>query len=153
MSGKGASKTDACGFPPELQTLTSLSPKCKHKTKSLVQNKQAACALGVFSNDGFRWMKPHYTHTQHVNYKTIRWFRNAFWEDRPIATLIQARRAKCSSQKGLKVVLWCEFNGSIFKALDWLSAGTPHTHPANHRTQSGCDSSKFSGLRTRTTSC
>lgn len=44
MSGKEAKTTDAWGFPPAPQTLTSLSPKCKHESKCLDQNKQAARA-------------------------------------------------------------------------------------------------------------
>lgn len=42
-----AKTADACGFPPGLQTLTSLLTKRKHKTKCLTQNKQAARAAGI----------------------------------------------------------------------------------------------------------
>lgn len=48
VSGKEANTTDACGFPPGPQTLTSLSPKCKHKTKCLAQNKQCRTCWGEF---------------------------------------------------------------------------------------------------------
>ena len=55
--------TDACGFPPGPQTLTSLSPKCKHKTKCLAQNKQATRAEGVSPMIELKSSHPTYTHT------------------------------------------------------------------------------------------
>lgn len=49
LSGKEAKTTDAWGFPPAPQTLTSLSPKSKHKPKCPDQNKQAARAEKNFA--------------------------------------------------------------------------------------------------------
>ena len=63
VSGKDANTTDACGFPPGPQTLTSLSPKCKHKTKCLAQNKQATRAEGVSPMIELKSSHPTYTHT------------------------------------------------------------------------------------------
>lgn len=47
--GKEAKTTDDWEFPPAPQTLTSLSPKCKHKPKRLDQNKQAARAERILT--------------------------------------------------------------------------------------------------------
>lgn len=57
LSGKEAKTTDAWGFPPAPQTLTSLSPKRKHKPKCLDQNKHTARAEGIL-------MSP-WRHTKH----------------------------------------------------------------------------------------
>lgn len=63
-TGKEANTTDACGFPPGPQTLTSLSPKRKHKTKCLAQNKQAARAEGVLAMTARQ--RSHATYTHHL---------------------------------------------------------------------------------------
>lgn len=65
VSGKEA-KTDACGFPAGLQTLTSLSPKRKHETKCLAPKQTRYMCWGNFSSDSslvdLRYQK--YTNTQ-----------------------------------------------------------------------------------------
>lgn len=86
VSGMDANTTDACGFPPGPQTLTSLSPKRKHETKCLSQNKQCCTCSGSFGDDG------HAADT--VNYKTAcwteRWF---FW----MAVSSSSRESSCAA--------------------------------------------------------
>lgn len=70
-----ANTTDACGFPPGPQTLTSLSPKRKYKTQCLAQSKHNCTCRGNFE----RGQCFHHAAllTQPVNYQTACW--TLFW--------------------------------------------------------------------------
>lgn len=75
VSGKEAKTTDAWEFPPAPHTLTSLSPKRKHKPKRLDQNKQAARAEDsdaraayTMPSSGFWWRHGATPNKKNVNF-------------------------------------------------------------------------------------